>query len=78
MIAADQGGPAETITHMKDGLLYPMGSVDALAHAMKDVVGDRELRAALGKAAIASSRRFTPDSVASEVMALYRSAQDHG
>lgn len=78
VIAADQGGPAETITHMQDGLLYSMGSLEALAQAMKDVVGDRELRDALGKAAIASSRRFTPETVASEVMVMYRSAQDHG
>jgi glycosyltransferase involved in cell wall biosynthesis len=43
VIASDIGGIPELVTHEVNGLLFPVGDVDALARALQRVAGDRGL-----------------------------------
>ena len=71
VLAADAGGPAEVIQHGIDGLLYPPGEVDALAHALQRVGHDAALRRRLGTAARGRAEDFTAERIAPQVMAVY-------
>ncbi|MDF0651047.1 MAG: glycosyltransferase family 4 protein [Nitrospira sp.] len=51
VIAADDGGPKEMISHGKDGLFVQTGDVDGLREAIHKLVNDSSLREALGRAA---------------------------
>lgn len=51
VIAADDGGPKEMISHGKDGLLVQTGDVDGLRDAIQKLVNDSRLRDTLGWAA---------------------------
>jgi len=51
VIAADDGGPKEMISHGKDGLLVKTGNVSGLRDAIGTLVNDSRLREALGRAA---------------------------
>jgi glycosyltransferase involved in cell wall biosynthesis len=73
VIAAAAGGPAEIIADGVDGLLTPPGDVDALAAALRRLADDREFRYRLGDAAQESAKRFSPESAATRLMAVYRS-----
>lgn len=72
VVASDGGGPAEVITQGVNGLLYPPGDDQALAGILMDLATDSDLRQRLGKAAVARSRDFSPDSVAPRIMSFYR------
>ncbi|MEU6409778.1 glycosyltransferase family 4 protein [Microbispora sp. NPDC046933] len=56
-------GPADIVTHGRDGLLVPPEDVSALAAAMKSLIGDSSLRHALGEAARMSVRRYDMDGI---------------
>lgn len=71
VVAAGAGGPAETISHGVDGLLYPPGDEDALASILSQLVADPDLRHRLGEAACQRSAAWTPEVVAGEVLAFY-------
>lgn len=73
VIASAAGGPAEIINDGVDGLLTPPGDVDALAEALRRLAYDRELRFRLGDAAQESAKRFSPESAATRLMAVYQS-----
>jgi len=60
VVAADQGGPAEVIESGRDGLLYRMGSQDALTHTLEQVAADRDTAAALGERARDTAYRYHP------------------
>ncbi|MGH7502663.1 MAG: glycosyltransferase family 4 protein [Longimicrobiales bacterium] len=47
-IAFARGGPAELVQHERTGLLVEPGSVDALAHALRSLLGDRERAERMG------------------------------
>ena len=59
-------GPAEMIEHGRSGILVPNGDVDALAASLVDLCSDCGTRNALGKAAVARMRQFTPGKVIAE------------
>ena len=72
VIAADAGGPAETIDDEVTGLLYPPGDVDALAERLLRLARDEELRKRLGANARRAARRFAPEALAPQVVNVYR------
>jgi glycosyltransferase involved in cell wall biosynthesis len=74
VVAVDGGGPAETITHGHDGLLYPLGDVDALAAALVTLRDDGPLRARIGGHALERAADFGPARLAREVSDVYREA----
>jgi hypothetical protein len=51
VIATPVGAVEDVITHESNGLLVPVGDVDALANAIRRLIEDRTLREALGAAA---------------------------
>lgn len=77
VIAADAGGPAEIITEGVDGLLYPMGDVDALARHLRALASEPSLRHQLGTAAARRAGHFSPERVADQLTTVYRDMQNH-
>jgi glycosyltransferase involved in cell wall biosynthesis len=71
VLAADAGGPAEILTDGIDGILYPMGDVNALAEALRCLAADSRLRQRLGAAAASRAADFQPAAIASAVEQLY-------
>ncbi|MFO7250101.1 MAG: glycosyltransferase family 4 protein [Actinomycetes bacterium] len=64
-------GPADVITHEKDGLLVPPRDVDALARAMIRAIEDVDLRKRLGAAARETVRAYTPEVVMPQWESLF-------
>ncbi|MDP4510547.1 glycosyltransferase family 4 protein [Nonomuraea turcica] len=56
-------GPADVLTPGKDGLLVPPRDVEALAAALRRLMGDGELRRRLGAAAAETALDYTPEMV---------------
>ncbi|MFI7632916.1 glycosyltransferase family 4 protein [Nonomuraea sp. NPDC049400] len=56
-------GPRDVLTDGVDGVLVPPRDVDALAAALSRVIGDRELRVRMGKAAAKASQAYSPELV---------------
>ncbi|TVL93659.1 glycosyltransferase family 4 protein [Streptomyces sp. SAJ15] len=57
-------GPGEIIDHGKDGLLVPVGDVDAIAKGLLTLIDDDRLRHAMGAAAQVNVQRYAPQSIA--------------
>lgn len=74
VVATAAGGPAEVIVDGRDGLLYPMGDVDALAATLRRVAADGDLRARLGLLARRRALEFSPGAIAPQMVALYEAA----
>ncbi len=72
VIGTRVGGIVDMITENKTGLLVPPGDVNALAQAMKILIGDMELRERLGRAGQADVERFKPFYIAQQFEELYR------
>ena len=73
VVAPAAGGPAEVITHERDGLLYPAGDGPALADGLRRIAADPGLRWRLGAAGRRRAADFEPENLAGEVMSLYQS-----
>lgn len=73
VVATAAGGPAELITDGVNGLLTPLGDVDALAGALRRLGADAVLRERLGAAARERSSEFTPERTAAQLLNVYRS-----
>jgi glycosyltransferase involved in cell wall biosynthesis len=71
VVAANKGGPAETITNEFDGLLVPAGDVNALAEALQRLAGDGELRQRLGNNARVTAKKYMPEVIAAQMLAIY-------
>ncbi len=72
VIAADEGGPREVVTHGHDGLRVPPGEVEALAEAMLRLARDPAERARLaGNAHVTAHARFGIDTNARAVRGVY-------
>ncbi|MDJ0343153.1 glycosyltransferase [Streptomyces sp. H10-C2] len=57
-------GPREIIFDGVDGLLVPPRDIDAMAAALLRLINDDELRATMGRAALAKGERYDPDRIA--------------
>ncbi|MDQ1011655.1 glycosyltransferase involved in cell wall biosynthesis [Streptomyces sp. V4I23] len=64
-------GPGEIIDNRADGLLVPVGDVDAFAAALLELIQDDVLRRRTGQAALAASARFDPVRIAERHEALF-------
>lgn len=65
-------GPSEVITDGVDGLLVPVGDIDALADAMVRVLSDPDYAAKLGERAKDVDERYSQERWRSEWLELYR------
>jgi len=72
IVAVDAGGPAEVVTDGVDGLLFPMGDVDALAERLTRLAADPGLRERLVSAGRETAATYAPDLVADAVESVYR------
>jgi glycosyltransferase involved in cell wall biosynthesis len=64
VIAADcPSGPRELVLDGKNGLLVPPENVEALAAALKTLMGDIALRRRLGERAISVRQRFAREAI---------------
>ena len=54
-------GPAEMVDDGENGLLVPLGDIDAFAAALARMIDDDELRRRCGTAALATGREFKMD-----------------
>ena len=73
VIASDSAGPSELIAPGANGLLVPVENADALARAMIQLAGDKNLRARLAEAGFA---RYQAAFDESAVVAAYRNFFD--
>lgn len=73
VVVPDAGGPGELVMDDVDGLLYPMGDVEALASRLRHLASDGALRARLGEEGRRRIADFSPDKVAARVMEVYAS-----
>ncbi|TQK44572.1 glycosyltransferase involved in cell wall biosynthesis [Streptomyces sp. SLBN-118] len=64
-------GPREIIADGVDGLLVPVGDVEAIAEALLKLIDDEELRRRMGAAALRNARRFAPGPVAKQYEELF-------
>ncbi|MCX4582165.1 glycosyltransferase family 4 protein [Streptomyces sp. NBC_01481] len=64
-------GPREIIEDGVDGLLVPVGDVEAIADALLKLIDDEELRRRMGAAALRNARRFAPGPVAKQYEELF-------
>jgi glycosyltransferase involved in cell wall biosynthesis len=76
VVAANAGGPAEVVTDGVDGVLYPPGDVDALAHILRCLAADPALRVRIGGAGLETSRRYAPEVIADQIQAIYEKVAD--
>jgi len=53
------------------GLLFPSGDVAGAVAALRQVVGDADLRACLGSAGVSRAERFAPEAIADDLTRLY-------
>lgn len=69
-------GPGEIIDHGSDGLLVPPRDVGAMAAALLKLIGDHELRARMGRAALVKGRSYDPDRIAQRYAELFQELLD--
>ena len=77
IVATDVVGCREVVRSGKEGLLVPLGDIEAAARALVKLAGDAGLRERMGRAANTRFHEaFTADAVARAVGALYRGLAD--
>jgi glycosyltransferase involved in cell wall biosynthesis len=69
--ATTAGGIPEVIEHGKQGLLSPIGDSDALGAAIARLLGDRELAARMGAAALERAPEFSVERTVERTIAVY-------
>ncbi len=73
IVASNQGGVPELITHGKNGLLAECGSPESFAAQLCSLIEDPELRTKLGAAARqAIEQGFTDTAIATQTADFYR------
>jgi glycosyltransferase involved in cell wall biosynthesis len=72
VVAAAEGGPADTVTDGVDGLLVAPRDPVALAAALRRLHDDAELRGRLADGGVRTARRYRPERLAGELLAVYR------
>ena len=71
VVAAAEGGPAETVTDGVDGLLVPPRDPQALAAALRRLRDDPTLVHALTAKGLATADRYTPSRLAEQLLDVY-------
>ena len=72
-IASHVGGLPEVVDHDRDGFLLPVGDIDGMAEAARNVLGDPPRRKALGAAAREKAlTRFSADKIIPQYEQYYR------
>ena len=73
VIAVDACGPAEIISHRKDGILVPTGDIEAMASWAVDILTDADLALKIGEAARTKvETHFSAASEPKQLLSLYR------
>ena len=72
VVAGSGGGPAEIVTHGRDGLLAPYGDAAALAAAIEQYLADPGFGARAGAAARARAQQFSDVAYARNVVTALR------
>ncbi|MCF7815476.1 MAG: glycosyltransferase family 4 protein [Candidatus Pacebacteria bacterium] len=72
IIASNVGGIPEIITHKNSGLLFPSGSVTALATSYTDINTDPTLRETLAQNALLRAQDFTFEKMLQKTITLYK------
>ena len=67
-----KSGPAEIISHGKDGLLVRESDVKALAEAMERLMDDQQLRTSFGQNAALKASCYAADDIMNKWKELYR------
>jgi len=70
VIASNEGGPLDVISHGRDGLLIQPRDPLVLAHAVIGILKDRQLMAKLGYNAAAKATAYSIESHASQISAV--------
>lgn len=80
VVATDVGGTAEVVRHGRTGLLCDRRDLDGLSRAVLQLLGDDDLRATMGRAALAETREAfgTPRLVAATRDLYHRLAMARG
>jgi glycosyltransferase involved in cell wall biosynthesis len=78
VIATRMGGPTEIIKDGYDGVLVPPSNSDALASAIANLITHPDYARQLAARARDSAIRFTPEAMASKVLAAYRELLPQG
>lgn len=76
VIASNRGGPAEIITHGRDGLLVPAQDPHALAQAIISLTRSPDRTRQMRQAAIETARRYAFDKTADQVEAYLQTVID--
>ncbi|MFP5219537.1 MAG: glycosyltransferase family 4 protein [Actinomycetes bacterium] len=74
VVAADEGGPAETVHDGVDGLLVPPRDAGALAAALRRLHDDPALRARLAQRGRRTATGYRPETLAAALLDVYRAA----
>lgn len=72
IVATNVAGNCEMVLPGRNGKLVPASDPEAMAAAMAAVLGDDRLYAALSEGSLASAKRFSIETCATEHLALYR------
>ena len=73
VIAADNGGAADVISHGQDGMLVCTGDVNDMIHACLKLLRSPDLAQTMSQHASARARQYSWDRVARETAAFYMS-----
>ena len=74
VIVSDVGGLAELVTHGHSGFVTPPGNVDALTHALHEILSHRPTAEAMGQAGRANAlQRFSMPAFTASFLDAYRS-----
>jgi glycosyltransferase involved in cell wall biosynthesis len=71
LVASRIGGLPEIVADGETGLLVPPGDAGALTGALQRLLGDADLRRALGAAAVIRAESFELDTVVTRLEAIY-------
>lgn len=72
VIASRIGGLADIVVDGESGLLVPPDDADALGRAIRQLLGDRDRREAMGRAALARAEVYRAEVVVPQVEQVYR------